>query len=81
MVFLRKTTIYLFIYSLLPVAIDLPVTTALYSHPQEPERAGYTLNELLILSKEIYLNLLLVDDYILICLQVVVKIFSKGFWL
>jgi len=40
----------LFFNRLLPIAVDLPITTALYNHPEEPERAGYTLNELLVLS-------------------------------
>ena len=36
---------------LLPYDAELPTTSALYHHGEEPERAGYTINELLILSK------------------------------
>ncbi len=35
---------------LLPATADLPVTTALYHHGEEPERAGYSVNELMLLS-------------------------------
>ena len=37
--------------NLLPSDADLPETTALYNHGEEPERAGYSINELMLLSK------------------------------
>lgn len=43
---------------LLPANSDLPVTSALYSHGEEPERAGYSVNELMLLS-----NLSSIKDY------------------
>ena len=35
---------------LLPYDADLPATSALYHHGDEPQRAGYTIAELLTLS-------------------------------
>ncbi len=35
---------------LLPASVDLPVTSALHHHGEEPERAGYSINELMLLS-------------------------------
>lgn len=37
--------------NLLPPEADLPVTKALHHHGSEPERAGYTLEELLLFSR------------------------------
>lgn len=37
--------------NLLPVNADLPTESALYHHGEEPERAGYSINELMFLSK------------------------------
>lgn len=36
--------------NLLTSDVDLPVTTGLYHHGEEPERAGYSINELMLLS-------------------------------
>lgn len=51
---------------LLPATADLPVTTALYHHGEEPERAGYSVNELMLLSKytRIFKTLTLTDNSI-----------------
>ena len=54
MVYVNLMPLYFIFNRLLPIAADLPITTALYNHPEEPERAGYTLNELLVLSMYIY---------------------------
>lgn len=38
---------------LLAASVDLPVTSALYHHGEEPERAGYSINELMMLSMKL----------------------------
>jgi len=49
--FKLKFWLYCIAGNLLPGNTDLPVTKALHHHGDEPERPGYTLEELLLFSR------------------------------
>ena len=65
---------------ILPADIDLPGNCALYNHGEEPERAGYSAHELMLLSKSLWIFLFISFLLINRTVKAEVAICLRGSW-